>query len=89
MLRSAFRQRLPLPALRRTFSAAHHPASSAGVDKDGTPFTDSPIRAFGREPTDRPYDRSKKLVLALYFGGVAGFMFLYSYAPDTSYLAPV
>lgn len=52
-------------------------AEQRDSDQDGKPF--------GMEPGDRPFDWRKKTLLVFYFGGLAAFLFLYQYVPDTSY----
>jgi hypothetical protein len=71
--------------MRRSMAIHAHPNGHSNAAEEHHPYTDGEAKPFGMERTDRPFDWRKKTLLAFYFGGLAAFIFLYQYVPDTSY----
>lgn len=76
---SALRNRL----LNKTFVNGIRRYGSAKHEEEH-PFTDGEAKPFGLEKTD-PVDWNRRFYITFYLGGIALFVFLYQYVPDTSY----
>jgi hypothetical protein len=75
-----------ISGLRFYGSPSHSaPNQAIDLDKDGHPYTDNESRPFGLEPGD-PIDWNRRIYVTFYLGGLALFLFIYQYVPDTSYV---